>query len=182
MAKLLGLEAHAVPTRWRFSPFVQASLEREWKREMFRLYGVSFDSLYCITNMPTPATSSGSCRVAPDSISSGWQGLQSGGSRCIMCRTTLSVGWDGRLYDCDFNQISISASSQRLPHIDASSARRRARRIVVRVVTSAALPARDRAAPESPHERASAWIWLVALVIGVAGLVALFTLLPVARG
>jgi hypothetical protein len=37
----------------------------------------------------------------------------------VMCRTTLSVGWDGRLYDCDFNQmLSMTVNHGAPSHID----------------------------------------------------------------
>ena len=37
----------------------------------------------------------------------------------VMCRTTVSVGWDGRLYDCDFNQMLALGLAPDLPrHID----------------------------------------------------------------
>ena len=50
----------------------------------------------------------------------------------VMCRTTLSVGWDGRLYDCDFNQMLDLGLSPGLPrHIrDFDPARLSGRRIV----------------------------------------------------
>ncbi|MEM8711845.1 MAG: arsenosugar biosynthesis radical SAM (seleno)protein ArsS [Planctomycetota bacterium] len=90
-----------------FLPGGQASLEGEWKREMKRLHDVDFNALYAITNMP---------------ISRYLEWLEGGGKTAaymrklldafnpdavggVMCRTTLSVGWDGRLFDCDFNQM-----------------------------------------------------------------------------
>ncbi len=90
-----------------FLPASQASLESEWKREMSRLHGVSFDSLYCITNMPiarylewlilTGNLDSYLKRLA--------EAFNPAAVAAVMCRTTLSVGWNGRLYDCDFNQM-----------------------------------------------------------------------------
>lgn len=85
----------------------QASLEDEWKREMKRLFDIDFDSLFALNNMP---------------ISRYLEWLEAGGqtesylrklvdsfnpaaAAGLMCRTTLSVGYDGRLFDCDFNQM-----------------------------------------------------------------------------
>ena len=85
----------------------QTSLEAEWKRELKRLHDVDFDALYALNNMP---------------ISRYLEWLEAGGqtgaymrrlvdaynpdaAAGVMCRTTLSVGWDGRLFDCDFNQM-----------------------------------------------------------------------------
>ncbi len=104
-----------------FLPAGQASLEVEWKRELKRLHDIDFDALYTITNMP---------------ISRYLEWLEAGGQTeaylrrlvdaynpsavaGVMCRGTLSVGWDGRLFDCDFNQmldIEVDASVPR--HID----------------------------------------------------------------
>ncbi|MEM9379124.1 MAG: arsenosugar biosynthesis radical SAM (seleno)protein ArsS [Planctomycetota bacterium] len=117
-----------------FLPAGQGSLEEEWKREMKRLHGVEFDSLYTITNMP---------------ISRYLEWLESGGQtdaylrrlvdafnpsavEGVMCRSTLSVGWDGRLFDCDFNQmldLEVGIGAPR--HIDDFDLDALARRRVV---------------------------------------------------
>lgn len=90
-----------------FLPAGQASLEGEWKREMKRLYGVDFDALFAITNMPISRylewleaghKTEAYLRRLVDAFN---PAAVSG----VMCRTTLSVGWDGRLFDCDFNQM-----------------------------------------------------------------------------
>ena len=119
-----------------FLPSSQASLEREWKREMFRLYGVSFDSLYCITNMPIARylewlLQSGNLDSYLQRLAGAFNPAA---AAAVMCRTTLSVGWDGRLYDCDFNQMLDLGVEPKAPqHIDAfERAALEARRIVVR--------------------------------------------------
>ncbi len=90
-----------------FLPGDQAAMEREWKRELRERYGVTFDALFTLTNLPisrylewldeTDNLESYLCRLEssfnPATVPS------------LMCRTTLNVGWDGRLYDCDFNQM-----------------------------------------------------------------------------
>jgi radical SAM/Cys-rich protein len=90
-----------------FLPGSQPQLEALWKRELKRRYDVVFDHLFTITNMP---------------ISRFLEFLEERGRtieymtmlvnafnaaavRGVMCRNTLSVGWDGTLYDCDFNQM-----------------------------------------------------------------------------
>jgi radical SAM/Cys-rich protein len=90
-----------------FLPSSQASLVREWKRELLRQHGVTFDELYTITNMPISRflewlESSGNAR---DYLQLLVDSFNPGAARGVMCRTTLSVGWDGKLYDCDFNQM-----------------------------------------------------------------------------
>jgi len=88
-------------------PAAQACLEAEWKREMKRLHDLSFDSLYTITNMPISryldwlletGNLEGYMRRLIESFNP--QAAQG-----LMCRTMVSVGWDGRLFDCDFNQM-----------------------------------------------------------------------------
>jgi radical SAM/Cys-rich protein len=90
-----------------FLPAPQAALEAEWKREMARLHGIAFDELYTITNMPISRfldwlIASGNLREYLQRLV---DAFNPAAARNAMCRTTLSVGWDGRLYDCDFNQM-----------------------------------------------------------------------------
>jgi len=90
-----------------FLPPAQASLEVEWKREMKRMHGVEFDALYTITNMPISRylewlVDSGNLEDYMRLLVESFNPAAAAG---VMCRTTLSVGWDGTLYDCDFNQM-----------------------------------------------------------------------------
>lgn len=90
-----------------FLPGNQASLEREWKRELLRRYGVKFNHLYTITNMPISRyleflVESGNLEQYMERLVNAFNPAAVDG---LMCRTTLSVGWDGKLYDCDFNQM-----------------------------------------------------------------------------
>ncbi len=90
-----------------FLPAGQASLEREWKRELERLHGVRFDALYTITNMPISRYLE--WLIESDNLEGYLERLVTAfnpaAAAGVMCRDTLSVGWDGRLYDCDFNQM-----------------------------------------------------------------------------
>jgi radical SAM/Cys-rich protein len=90
-----------------FLPAGQASLEAEWKRDMFERHGVTFDALYSITNMPISRyldwlERSGNLVEYQQRLVDAFNPAATAG---VMCRTTLSVGWDGRLFDCDFNQM-----------------------------------------------------------------------------
>jgi len=119
-----------------FLPPAQASLEREWKRELFRLYGVSFDSLYCMANMPIARYLEWLLQTG--NLESYLQRLTAAfnpaAAEAVMCRTTLSVGWDGRLHDCDFNQmLDLGVEAGAPGHIDVfDHAALEARSIVVR--------------------------------------------------
>jgi len=88
-------------------PPPQKPLEEEYKRELGARFGITFNRLLTLTNMP---------------ISRFLKDLEKQGSterymellverfnaetvESVMCRTLVSVGWDGTLYDCDFNQM-----------------------------------------------------------------------------
>jgi radical SAM/Cys-rich protein len=90
-----------------FLPANEAAMEREWKDALRREHGVHFDRLIALNNMPISRylewlESSGNLerylRLLVESFN---PGTLAG----LMCRNTLSVGWDGRVYDCDFNQM-----------------------------------------------------------------------------
>jgi radical SAM/Cys-rich protein len=90
-----------------FLPAGQASLEAEWKRELLRNHGIRFDALYALTNMPISRylewlQDSGNLEAYLQRLVAAFNPAAAAG---VMCRNTLSVGWDGRLYDCDFNQM-----------------------------------------------------------------------------
>jgi len=90
-----------------FLPAPQGSLEAEWRREMKRLWDVDFDALYTITNMPISRylewlVETGNLQDYMQRLVDAFNPAAAQG---VMCRNTLSVGWDGRLYDCDFNQM-----------------------------------------------------------------------------
>ena len=115
-------------------PPSQAALEDAYRRELSARYGVVFNRLFTITNMPIS-------RFLEDLVQAGEDGeymeklvaaFNPQTAAGVMCRTTLSVGWDGRLYDCDFNQMLDLGLTPGLPrHIrDFESASLANRRIV----------------------------------------------------
>jgi radical SAM/Cys-rich protein len=88
-------------------PGAQGSMEREWKEALQRNHGVRFDRLIALNNMPISRflewlEARGNTRAYMETLTSGFNPAAVGG---LMCRNTLSVGWDGALYDCDFNQM-----------------------------------------------------------------------------
>jgi radical SAM/Cys-rich protein len=100
-----------------YLPGSQASLETEWKRELWRLHGIRFDALYCITNMPISRflewlIESGNLETYMERLVATFNPASVSG---LMCRSTLSVGWDGQLYDCDFNQMLDLAAAPGAP-------------------------------------------------------------------
>ncbi|HEY2933331.1 MAG TPA: arsenosugar biosynthesis radical SAM (seleno)protein ArsS [Acidobacteriota bacterium] len=90
-----------------FLPGPQKSLEADFKRNLLAKYGIEFNNLYCITNMPISRfleflLASGNYQHYMERL---LQAFNPAAVQGLMCRNTLSVGWDGRLYDCDFNQM-----------------------------------------------------------------------------
>jgi radical SAM/Cys-rich protein len=90
-----------------YLPGTQASLEHEYREHLLAEQGVHFNRLFCLTNLPVG-------RYLEYLIESGnfedylftlWHSFNPAALENVMCLTTLSVGWDGSLYDCDFNQM-----------------------------------------------------------------------------
>ena len=90
-----------------FLPGAQDQLQALWKREMKRRYDVEFDNLYTITNMPISRFLEFLEEKGRtiDYMTTLVNAFNVAAARGVMCRNTLSVGWDGTLYDCDFNQM-----------------------------------------------------------------------------
>jgi radical SAM/Cys-rich protein len=85
----------------------QKSMEREWKAGLAANYGVTFDALIALNNMPISRflewlQTSGNLERYMEILVNAYNPATLLGP---MCRNTLSVGWDGRIYDCDFNQM-----------------------------------------------------------------------------
>ena len=112
-------------------PQCQASLEAEWKRELERQHGVQFDALYGLTNMPISRflewlRDSGNLEEYMARLAAAFNPAAAAG---VMCRNTLSVGWDGTLFDCDFNQMLelpvAEATSRHIRNFDPERLRER---------------------------------------------------------
>lgn len=88
-------------------PPSQNELEPAYKKELKQRYDISFNNLYTITNMPIKRF--GSTLVSKGLFEEYMQLLKTSYSKDnlsgVMCRTTLSVDWQGYVYDCDFNQM-----------------------------------------------------------------------------
>lgn len=88
-------------------PPPQASLEADYKRELLQHFGIRFNHLFALTNMPVQRF--GSTLVSKGTFGAYMQLLrgayQADNLNTVMCRSTISVDWQGDLYDCDFNQM-----------------------------------------------------------------------------
>lgn len=92
-----------------FLPPAQAAIELDFRRELMNRYGVAFNHLYTITNMPINRfldylRRSGNEERYMRKLLDAFNPTTVDG---LMCRNLLSVDWTGRLYDCDFNQMLV---------------------------------------------------------------------------
>lgn len=90
-----------------FLPDDQAALERDFKKELKEHYDIHFNSLFTITNIPISRfleylIDSENYEDYMDSLVTAYNPMAVEG---LMCRNTISVNYDGHLYDCDFNQM-----------------------------------------------------------------------------
>jgi radical SAM/Cys-rich protein len=85
----------------------QSELEAEFREELRSLFGIEFNRLLTITNMPIKrfADQLRRCGQLDEYESLLIDSFNLEAAAQIMCRTLVSVGWDGALYDCDFNQM-----------------------------------------------------------------------------
>lgn len=103
-----------------FLPPPQKSIEADFKRELLDRYGVVFHSLFAITNMPISRFLEFLVRTKNyDGYMRRLVGAYNPAAAAnVMCRRMLSVGWDGTLYDCDFNQmLELPVNHGARPHI-----------------------------------------------------------------
>jgi len=85
----------------------QATLEKEWKAALLRDHGLRFDRLFVINNMPISRFLE--WLIASENLTPYVRKLVDSFNPTavpgLMCRNTISISWDGRVYDCDFNQM-----------------------------------------------------------------------------
>jgi radical SAM/Cys-rich protein len=88
-------------------PAPQADLEHEYKRELQKRFGIIFNRLFAMTNMPIARFAaqlhrSGEWNQYQELLAQAFNPASVSG---LMCRDTLNIGWRGEVYDCDFNQM-----------------------------------------------------------------------------
>ena len=117
-----------------FLPPAQAALEERFRHELRRRYEVVFTRLYTIVNMPISRfleflLERGNYEGYMERLANAFNPAAAPG---VMCRSTLSVGWEGTLYDCDFNQmLDLPVSADVPQHIREFDPARLARRRIV---------------------------------------------------
>jgi radical SAM/Cys-rich protein len=101
-----------------FLPGDQAALESDYKAELSSKFDLHFNNLYTITNMPIHRFKEQLERAGTyeEYMEKLVNAFNPGAALGVMCRTLVSVGYDGVMYDCDFNQMldmEISDKEQR---------------------------------------------------------------------
>lgn len=120
-----------------FLPPAQAGLEKQFKRQLKKDFEIEFNSLFAITNIPISRYLD--YLVASENFEGYMEKLVNAynpiAAKEVMCRNTISVGWDGYLYDCDFNQmleLKVAVGNKDLQHVkDFNSIALLERKIIV---------------------------------------------------
>jgi len=102
-----------------FLPPSQTSLEKDFKDSLKRDFGIVFNNLFAITNLPISRyldylLQSGNYEKYMEKLITAFNPAAAAN---VMCRNTISVGWDGFIYDCDFNQmleLKVDCSSKHI--------------------------------------------------------------------
>lgn len=103
-----------------FLPGSQTGLEKEFKRKLKTGYDIDFNNLLAITNLPISRfldylIESRNYESYMDKLVATFNPAAAAN---VMCRNTISVGWDGFLYDCDFNQmLDLKVNPEALNHV-----------------------------------------------------------------
>jgi len=116
-----------------FMPGNQSSLEHEYKRQLRERFGVEFNGLFVLTNCPIGRYLD--YLISSDNLDDYMAVLASALNPAavsnVMCRNTLSIGWDGRLYDCDFNQmLDLVVNDDSPTHIRQFDLKRLSQRVI----------------------------------------------------
>ncbi|MCH8487203.1 MAG: arsenosugar biosynthesis radical SAM protein ArsS [Candidatus Cyclonatronum sp.] len=103
-----------------FLPADQAALEADFRTNLRRRHGIEFSKLFTITNLPISRyleflVQSGNLDAYMQKLVEAYNPSAAAG---VMCRNTISVAWNGILYDCDFNQmLEIPVETESSRHI-----------------------------------------------------------------
>ncbi|MBB6005663.1 arsenosugar biosynthesis radical SAM (seleno)protein ArsS [Arcicella rosea] len=102
-----------------FMPAPQESLQKQYKRALLNEFEIVFNELYAITNVPVSRyldylITSKNYDAYMEKLINAFNPVAAEG---VMCRSMISVGWDGELYDCDFNQMLDLTVNTDVKHI-----------------------------------------------------------------
>ncbi len=113
-----------------FLPASQTILEKEFKHSLAKEFGIEFNNLFTITNMPISRyldylLVSGNYENYMNKLIQSYNPVA---ANHVMCRNILSIGWDGTIYDCDFNQmldLKVQGNSRHISDFDFSELSKR---------------------------------------------------------
>ena len=108
-----------------YLPGDQAALEKDFKKALDADFGIQFNALFAITNLPISRfldylVASGNFEDYMYALVDAYNPAAVAG---VMCNNTLSVSWDGHLYDCDFNQmlgLKVASKARHIKDYDTS--------------------------------------------------------------
>lgn len=113
-----------------YLPGKQEELQAEFKRQLDRKFDIVFNELYAITNLPVARfldylVETGNYEEYMQKLVDAYNPMTVDG---LMCRNTISVSWEGFLYDCDFNQmldLPIAAKGRHITDFDVTELQNR---------------------------------------------------------
>lgn len=107
-----------------FLPSNQSALEHDFKKALLEDFNIQFHNLFAITNLPISRFLD--YLIASDNYEDYMYALveafNPAAVQNVMCTNTISVSWDGFLYDCDFNQmlnLKVDSNVQHISDFDA---------------------------------------------------------------
>ena len=108
-----------------FMPPAQSPLEKDFKEALLKDFGIFFNGLFAITNLPISRfldylLQSGNYEKYMEKLLAAFNPVAAAN---VMCRNTLSIGWDGYMYDCDFNQmleLKVACRGQHISQFNGS--------------------------------------------------------------
>ncbi|QDO93595.1 radical SAM/Cys-rich domain protein [Formosa sediminum] len=102
-----------------FLPANQSAMEKDFKSALLEDFGIHFHQLFAITNLPISRFLD--YLIASDNYEDYMYALVEAynpqAAKSVMCTNTLSISWDGYLYDCDFNQMLELPVNSKVKHI-----------------------------------------------------------------
>ncbi len=118
-----------------FLPDDQEGLQATFKQKLLDLYQIEFNNLFAITNLPVSRfldylINTGKYQDYMEELANAFNPAA---AMAVMCRNTISVSWDGYLYDCDFNQmLDLKLNGEAPDHIrDFDAQKLEARNIII---------------------------------------------------
>lgn len=102
-----------------FLPGDQSAMEKDFKKALLDDFGIHFHNLFAITNLPISRFLD--YLIASENYEDYMyelvEAFNPSAVKNVMCTNTLSVSWDGYLYDCDFNQMLELPVNSKVKHI-----------------------------------------------------------------